>query len=416
MSASLSRALKERRPVAEPASSSPPDSGVEPLLPPSPPLSTGQVSTSGKGPSESVSKLLQLLRLLKDGTSTERPPWDKHRLLREEYTELWERLDQDENESLRAWVENKLRYDYDHDDEYFVIRMPTRLHESFIPKVVARLRAQLATLSSTNPEIRGTVALIGEGNQWTIPLGSMADSQPEREVEEDSNPTKRSPDHCYQYKGGRWPTLVLEVSYSQKREDLDDVAYSFVRGSHGNINTVVGLDVEYKPPEKPRKTKKATLNVWRYARVRNSEGRDVADCVREVQDEPFRSDNGDALQGILSLTLADFLPPRIHSKVLTEVTRALPISISFSDLTSDLAEAEEYEASLRTRSGLSISPPPEWNVRKRAAPEELDSSREHKYQAVEEAEERKASQEDSDFEPPAHIAQEPEPVEANRRI
>ncbi|KAL2349889.1 hypothetical protein BJ546DRAFT_579660 [Cryomyces antarcticus] len=441
MSPSPSTALEGTTTAAEPTSSSPMDSGVEPHLPPSPPLSTSQVSITSEGPSKSVSKLLRIFRDLKDGTWTEQAPWDKHRLLREEHTELWQRLNLDEDEDLRAWVKHKLspycdsaprltalfiwlttilpsnRYDYDYDTEHLIIRMPTRLHDKFIVRVVARLRAQLATLTSANSDIRETVSRVSEGMQWTVPLGSMADSRPEREGGEIFNATPRSPDYVFEYAAARWPPLVLEISYSQKRADMDDLAYSYIRGSSGNIKTVVGLDIEYTPPGKSQKTKKATLDVWRYGLVRDSDGEEVADCVREVGNEPFRSDDGNPLQGSLSLTLADFIPPRILPNVLTPATRALPISISFSDLTSDLAKSEEEMASLRTRSGLSLSPPQKWADRKRAASEEeLDSGRERKYQAVEEAEERKASQEDSDFEPLGHAAQEQEPVEADRRI
>ncbi|TKA54920.1 hypothetical protein B0A49_13521 [Cryomyces minteri] len=417
MSPSPSTTLKEPPPAAEPTSSSPTDSGVEPHLPPSPPLSTSQVSITSERPPNSVSKLLQIFRDLKDGTWTEQASWDKHRLLREERTELWQRLNLDKDEDLRAWVKHKLRYDYDDDTEHLIIRMPTRLHDKFIVRVVARLRAQLATLTSANPDIRETVSRVSEGMQWTVPLGSMADSRPEREGGEIFNATPRSPDYVFEYAAARWPPLVLEISYSQKRADLDDLAYSYIRGSSGNIKTVVGLDIEYTPPGKSQKTKKATLDVWRYGLVRDSDGEEVADCVREVENEPFRSDNGNPLQGSLSLTLADFIPPRILPYVLTSATRALPISISFSDLTSDLAKSEEEMVSLRTRSGLSLSPPQKWADRKRAASEEeLDCGRERKYQAVEEAEERKASHEDSDFEPLGHAAQEQEPVEADRRI
>ncbi|TKA62120.1 hypothetical protein B0A49_13504 [Cryomyces minteri] len=410
MSPSISTAVKE--PIAEAGTSSPTDSGVGARLPPSPPLSSSRVSITSKEPPEAVSKLLQLFRSLKDGTWTEQPPWDKRALLREEYTELWERLDEDED--LRAWVEHKLRYDYDHDTQHFIIRMPTRLHDTFIVHVVARLRAQLTTLASSNAEVRETIGRISEGLQWTVPLGSMADSRPEHEGGERHNSTPRSPDYVFGYRRGRWPPLALEISYSQKRKGLEDLAYSYIRGSGGNIKTVVGLDIEYTPPGKASKTKKATLSVWRYGLVRNDDGEEVADCVQDIENEAFRSDDGDPLQGSLALTLADFLPPRILETIPTPANRHLPITIPFDRLSSDLEEAEEEMASMRNRSGLSITPPKQWADRKRSLDEELDSYRERKYRAVEEAEECKASQEDSDYSPPGHGAQ--EPVEASKRF
>ncbi|KAK5156444.1 hypothetical protein LTR04_005633 [Oleoguttula sp. CCFEE 6159] len=421
MSSSIATAVKESISAAEAAESPPTPSGVEPRLPPSPPLSSSPSITS-KEPSKSVSKLLRLLQDLKAGDFTEQPPWDKRRLLREEYIELRERLEEDEG--LKAWVEHKLRYDYDHDTQHFTIRMPTRLHDTLIARVVARLKEQLDTISSTNAEVRKTIEKISPGMQWTVPL----------------NFTPRSPDYVFGFMATYWPPLVLEISYSQKREDLDDLAYSYVHDSGGEIKTVIGLDTEYTPPRGSTKTKKATLNVWRYGSSLDNEGREISDCTREVKDEvrrlppmsredsdvpyvlltspqqPFRSDDGDSLQGNLALTLADFLPPHILPTI-TPANRDLPITIPFDHLTSDLEQSEaEMDIMRRGRSGL--TPPKIWAERKRAPEEELDTGRERKYQAVEEAEERKASQEDSDYSPLRRVTQEqePEPVAADRRI
>ncbi|TKA79669.1 hypothetical protein B0A49_04708 [Cryomyces minteri] len=354
MSSSIATAVKESIPAAEAAASSPIPSDVEPRLPPSPPLSCSPSITS-KEPSKPVSKLLRLLQDLKAGDFTEQPPWDKRRLLSEEYIELWERLEEDEG--LKAWVEHKLRYDYDHDTQHFIIRMPTRLHDTLIARVVAQLKEQLDTISSTNAEVRKTI--------------------------------KKSAQECNGH---------------------------YVHDSGGEIKTVIGLDTEYTPPRRSTKTKKATLNVWRYGSSLNNEGREISDCTREVKDEPFRSDDGDSLQGNLALTLADFLPPHILPTI-TPANRDLPVTIPFDLLTSDLEQSEaEMDIMRRGRSGL--TPPKIWAERKRAPEEELDTGRERKYQAVEEAEERKASQEDSDYSPPRRVTQEqePGPVAADRRL
>ncbi|TKA65017.1 hypothetical protein B0A49_07420 [Cryomyces minteri] len=201
------------------------------------------------------------------------------------------------------------RYDYAHDTQHFIIRMPTRLHDTLIARVVARLKEQLDTISSTNAEIRKTIKKISPGMQWTVPL----------------NFTPRSPDYVFGFMATYWPPLVLEISYSQKREDLDDLAYSYVHDSGGEIKTVVGLDTEYTPPRRSTKTKKATLNVWRYGSSLNNEGREISDCTRtrEVKNEPFRSDDGGSVQCDLALTRPDFLPPHILPTI-TPANRDLP--------------------------------------------------------------------------------------------
>jgi hypothetical protein len=48
----------------------------------------------------------------------------------------------------------------------------------------------------------------------------------------------------------------MEVSYTQKRQDLPLLARDYIIGSRGIIKVVVGIDVEYTG-------KKATLSVWR---------------------------------------------------------------------------------------------------------------------------------------------------------
>ncbi|TKA64564.1 hypothetical protein B0A49_11676 [Cryomyces minteri] len=389
-------AVKQSIPAVDAAASSPTDSGVEPRLPPSPPLSSSPVSIASRQWSEAVSKLLRLLRSRRDGIWTEQLPWDKHPLLREEYTELWERLEEDED--LRTWVEHKLRYDYDYDTQHFIIRMPTRLHEKFIVRVVARLRTQLDALASTNAELRKVIDAIHEEGSWTVPLGSTAESLPDQKSERKDSLSRKSPDYIFAYKGARWPSLALEVSYSQKRKDLDELAYSYIRGSGGSIKAVVGLDVEYTRPGKPTKSKEATVSLWRYRVEQDDEREEVGNCVQDVKDDTFRSDDGDALQGSLAFTLADFLPSSIL-RTLPTADHDLPITIPFSHLTADLTEAEAALAATRSRTGLSNTPPKKWAKRERETNEELDTQRERKYRALEDVEERKAAQEDADYAP-----------------
>ena len=55
------------------------------------------------------------------------------------------------------------------------------------------------------------------------------------------------------------PGAVIEVSHSQKREDLPFLADHYILGSNGMIQVVIGIDVEYQ-----KKTAvKAKVFVWR---------------------------------------------------------------------------------------------------------------------------------------------------------
>ena len=65
-----------------------------------------------------------------------------------------------------------------------------------------------------------------------------------------------NPDAIFFCTNTHWPCLV-EISYSQKREDLKYSADNDILGSNGDISVVIGLDIEYK------NSKQATLSVWR---------------------------------------------------------------------------------------------------------------------------------------------------------
>jgi hypothetical protein len=71
-----------------------------------------------------------------------------------------------------------------------------------------------------------------------------------------SRDTKHSPDASFKHVQAKYPGIVMEVSYTQKRQDLPLLAHDYIIGSRGNIKVVVGIDLEYTG-------KKATLSVWR---------------------------------------------------------------------------------------------------------------------------------------------------------
>lgn len=64
-------------------------------------------------------------------------------------------------------------------------------------------------------------------------------------------------DHAY-------PALVIEVSYSQRRKDLEHRAETWIRFSNSNVHTVIGLDLNdvYQSSE----NRSATLSVWKSRR------------------------------------------------------------------------------------------------------------------------------------------------------
>jgi hypothetical protein len=64
-----------------------------------------------------------------------------------------------------------------------------------------------------------------------------------------------SPPELKSYSRAQYPAVVIEVSYSQKR-DLPRLADDYILGSDSDIRVVIGLEVDYKG-------KMATISVWR---------------------------------------------------------------------------------------------------------------------------------------------------------
>jgi hypothetical protein len=64
--------------------------------------------------------------------------------------------------------------------------------------------------------------------------------------EEDGKKFKHVPDIRFHHKDTTWPGIIIEVSYSQKRKSLVDLAENSQLGSDGGIRLIVGMDLEYK--------------------------------------------------------------------------------------------------------------------------------------------------------------------------
>ncbi len=48
-----------------------------------------------------------------------------------------------------------------------------------------------------------------------------------------------------------WPGVVLEVGYTQTRDDLEQKTKDYIHWSSGEINSVLIIDIEYIAPKRP---------------------------------------------------------------------------------------------------------------------------------------------------------------------
>lgn len=128
--------------------------------------------------------------------------------------------------------------------------MPARLHEEFIAAVVTEIQVQLASIQGASARFASEIKSAGS---TTIEFPDKAYG-------------KHDPDGQFDHAQAQYPGVVLEISYSQKRKDLARLADDYILGSQGNIQAVVGLDIEYKG------SKEATLSIWKPHLEENEDG------------------------------------------------------------------------------------------------------------------------------------------------
>lgn len=128
--------------------------------------------------------------------------------------------------------------------------MPTCIHELLMKKVELSILSQLDRIGKTStPAVR---TLVNE-----IASCASTDLYLEHQSGDDVGFAKRSPDGQFQHGQEKFPTVVLEVSYSQQRKDLVQLADDYIIGSRAGVGVVIGFDLEY------RNSKEARVMLWR---------------------------------------------------------------------------------------------------------------------------------------------------------
>lgn len=133
----------------------------------------------------------------------------------------------------------------------------------------------------------------------------------------------------------------------------------------GSINAVVCLDIEY------RKTKKATISIW-HPGYRLENGVEVFEATPEVDEEVFRTSNGQPLDAIpLRLNLKDFATADL-TKDYPDLDRH-EIKITSRQLCDFLAQAESRQQTQDRHTGSTNSIRPGVRKRRRTVTPDSDS-------------------------------------------
>jgi hypothetical protein len=117
--------------------------------------------------------------------------------------------------------------------------MPITLHKEFITSIIKKIQVQLRSIQDRSAKFANEIR----------PGGSASIKFTDKEY------GKHNPDAQFRHSKAQFPGVVIKVSYSQKRKDLERLIDDYILGSDSNIRVVIGLDIEYKTG------KKATLSV-----------------------------------------------------------------------------------------------------------------------------------------------------------
>jgi len=331
-----------------------------------------------------ANQIVALFKEIKSGYVGESQPWKKFQLEQpEEYGEIERLLLADPDDSLWGFVDDKIRYDFDADRNQVVVRMPTPLHELFLKYFELSIKCQLFSFISSTT-LHKSVVYFAQCIQST---GSYDIFFPPRtDCDSDTlQKSKNSPDIMFKHKGAKWPSVIIEVSYSTKRKDLPKLADRYILGSTGSVQAVVGIDIEYQRPNQTQvKSREAVFSVWQPEYVQNNEGDLELIAAQKIKDQPFRDAQGNPISSPgLSLRLSLFGTPNL-SKAMIDHDQL--INISTNKLCEYLHEAEEQMRMLSTDLLDEISLLAGAKVRYREAtpPEVLSEEDEEKFCRLEE--------------------------------
>jgi len=200
------------------------------------------------------------------------------------------------------------------------------------------------------------------------------------------------PDGSFAHENAEVECVILEVSHSQKRQDLPFLADEYILGSNGRTQVVIGIDLEYRE----EKGNEARVTVWR-PRYIEEDGEAVLEAA-ETETGIFRAVDGSLVDGerILRIGLKDFWywPDCLRIDDIPG-----EIIISFSQL-YEIVQKAEAKAERRDRGFRKIQHENHLKrPRVRSPPQQLTELDEEQFKAAEKRVKRQLSDEDSDYIP-----------------
>lgn len=172
-----------------------------------------------------ASRVIALFKDIEAGRYIWDQPWTEFQLVGGEYEELRRQLRR--NESLFGFVEDKIRYDYCGESNRIFVRMPTGVHELFIDGVEDAIRSQLKTIRSGSDKAASFAQKVRPARSTKIYF--PVDNAPP------GTSSKYEPDASFWHKDARYPGVIIEVAYSQKKKRLARLAEDYLLDSNATV-------------------------------------------------------------------------------------------------------------------------------------------------------------------------------------
>ena len=337
-----------------------------------------------------VERIIQEIKTRRSGRSFSTNPWLRFKLSETEYVDVVERLQRGNflEHKLKYCCNilvdrvqqftDKLRFDYFPLTRLFVLRMPSGVHEVLLASITDNIVHQLRLIVEENSPASEFARQIIHARSTTITFS-------------DPDYGRHDPDDSFRYLKARFPNMIFEISFSQKRQDLARLADEYILGSNGSIRVVVGIDIDYKD-------KSAMLSMWRPQLQVNNAGKEELVVHQTLSDQvclhlfylaytylsqEFRTAQGEvSSQTGLRLQLKDFVPPSLLPK---DTNLGTDIFISSADLCAYLSMAELTVSDMEEKRGIeeSFKPGTEKHGLSSSSIEELSMNDEARFQQKE---------------------------------
>lgn len=233
------------------------------------------------------------------------PEWHVLTLSPCAYTNLCRRLAQHD---LLDYFRHQLRSDYDEYRGLLTLRlMATRLHETLQDQLLYRICHWLESLAkqARTPVLRHLASdIISAGHSKVRLTSAEGEAWKSPDCQFHFQATPPDEPRPYQFAGSPTPPCVIEIGYSQKATNLEDLAVQYYEES--DIKTVLTIDVGYAPAktrQDVQTNRTAVLCLYR-----------GPECI--YNNVAFRDARGQPVPGIeIELVLADFVPDAVLAQL-----------------------------------------------------------------------------------------------------